>query len=494
MGNKVVVVGAGPGGLTAAMLLASRGYDVEVFEKQARVGGRNALLEMDGFRFDTGPTFLMMPEVLEEVFSESGRRLGDYLDIKPLDPLYRLVFGDGKSVAPTLDRAAMRDQIESLFPGEGAAYDRYLAREKQKLVRLMPCLQVPYTKVSDLTSRRILRALPLLDLHQNLFDELGRYFRDPTLRLSFTFQAKYLGMSPWKCPGTFSIISYLEHSTGIHHPIGGLNAISLAMAKVVSEEGGRVHCSQPVDQVLVQHGRAVGVRLCSGDRVDADHVVVNADFGHAVKNLFAREDLHRWTPKTLDRKSFSCSTFMLYLGTDRTWELGHHTVFFAPDYRKNVREISEEFVLSEDPSIYVQNACRTDPGLAPEGCSTLYVLVPIANNRSHIEWDSIKGRYREKVLDLLETRAGLTNLRKHIVAERMITPLDWERHSCVHEGATFNLAHSIDQMLYFRPHNEFDDIRHCFLVGGGTHPGSGLPTIYESGRIAARLILQRDGA
>jgi phytoene desaturase len=490
--RKIVVVGAGPGGLTAAMILARHGYEVEVFEKQPVVGGRNASLELGGYTFDLGPTFLMMTYILEDVFALAGRDLASCLEMRSLDPLYRLVFGDGTPFFPTRDRAAMVEQIERLFPGSGRGYERYLAREKEKFARIKPCLQVPYGRLADYATMRILRAMPYLDLHRNLFPYLGRYFDDDRLKLSFTFQAKYLGMSPWRCPALFSIISYIEHEGGVHHPIGGLNRISKAMAQIVEEHGGRIHLARGVRRIVVRGGRAVGVELEEGGEVLADDVVLNADFGHAMTHLVPREALRRWTPERLERKSFSCSTFMLYLGVKKRYDVPHHNIVFSPDYKRNVTEIAEELKLSEEPSFYIQNACATDPGLAPEGKSTIYVLVPVPNNRSGIDWEREKDRYRDKVLDLCERRGGLTGLRQNIEEERVITPRDWEEKAFVYRGATFNLGHGIDQMLYFRPHNQFEEIDRLFLVGGGTHPGSGLPTIVESGRISADLILSRD--
>jgi phytoene desaturase len=387
----------------------------------------------------------------------------------------------------------MREQIERLFPGNFKGYDRYMDYEREKFARITPCLQVPYDKPYDYLRPRFLRALPCLDAHFSLFRHLGRYFDDDDLKTAFTFQAKYLGMSPWQCPATFSIISYIEHSGGIHHPIGGLNQISSAMAKVLEEEGGRLHLGTPVKEVIVRGGRATGVRLESGEEVNGDYVVINADFAHAMTELVDRAHLRRWTPEKLERKSFSCSTFLLYLGIDKVYEqIPHHNIVFAPDYKRNVDEITRSFTLSEDPSIYIQNASVTDPTLAPEGKSTIYILVPIANNRSRIDWETEKDRYRDKVLGIAETRGGMTDLRQHIEVEKVITPRGWEQDYAVYQGAVFNLGHTIDQMLYFRPHNEFEEIEGCYLVGGGTHPGSGLPTIYESGRISAGLILKRD--
>jgi phytoene desaturase len=491
--KNVIVVGAGPGGLTAAMLLASRGYRVTVHEKGPRVGGRNQAIELGPYTFDTGPTFLMMLHILEEMFELTGRKMRDYMDVRQIDPLYRLRFTDGTEIYPTSDSAAMREQIARLFPGDEKGYDRFLRYEKKKYELLVPCLQVPYETPSDYLTKRFLRAAPYFDAHRDLYSHLGRYFKHDKLKIAHTFQAKYLGMSPWECPATFSMIAYIEHHGGIHHPIGGLNKISAAMADVIREEGGEIHLESPVAQVLVERGRAVGVRLESGAEERADHVVLNADFGHAVNHLLPRSALKKWTPKTLERKSFSCSTFMLYLGIDKIYEeIPHHNILFAPDYRHNVDEITRSMVLSEDPSIYVQNASVTDPTLAPPGHSAIYILVPIANNRGHIDWARETDRYRDKVLTLAEERGGLKDLRAHIVEERVITPREWEDQWDVYRGAVFNLGHNLTQMLSFRPHNAFDDIDSCYLVGGGTHPGSGLPTIYESGRISAGLILQRD--
>jgi phytoene desaturase len=495
MSRRVIVVGAGPGGLTAAMILAAHGYQVQVVEKQPRVGGRNAAVQVGEYTFDLGPTFLMMKHVLVEVFQLAGRRLEDYLTLREVDPLYRLVFGDGRVFHPSrIDREATVRQIEELFPGNAAGYWRYLRREKVKHDHLVPCLQVPYDSLRHLFRMRLIKAVPWLDVHQSLFDELGRYFKDDDLRLAFTFQAKYLGMSPWACPGLFSIISFLEHNGGIWHPQGGLNRISRAMAEVVREHGGTIEQGTPVERLLVERGRVVGVALEGGEERRADYVVLNADFAQAMGKLVEPRWLRRWHPDRLARKKYSCSTFMLYLGVNRIYhDIEHHNIIFSADYKRNIHEIAVTGTLSADPSIYIQNASPLDPSLAPPGKSTLYILVPVPNLTGRIDWNREAPAFREQVLTLAETRGGFTGLRDHIEAERMIVPTQWRDELEVYRGATFNLAHNVGQMLWWRPHNRFEEIDDLYLVGGGTHPGSGLPTIFESGRISSELILQRDG-
>ncbi|MCK5832893.1 phytoene desaturase, partial [bacterium] len=347
--RKVIVVGAGPGGLTAGMILASKGFNVEIFESKDRVGGRNAGFKLGDFIFDTGPTFLMMKFILKDMFELAGRRIEDYLEIIEVDPMYRLSYADGTEFFPShKNRDWTIDQIEELFPGNGVGYLKFLQREGIKYERLAPCLEVPYEHKSDLLSKRLRHAAPYLDAHVNLFQNLRRYYDDERLKIAFTFQTKYLGMSPWECPALFGIISYIEHSGGIWHPIGGLHKISEAMAQIIEEDGGKINLSTSVDEVLVKDGNATGIRLESGDIVEGDYVFINADFGYAINNLIKPENLDSWSPEVVSKKRLSCSTFMLYLGVDKTFDnIPHHNIIFPEDYKRNVTEIAEEKVLSD---------------------------------------------------------------------------------------------------------------------------------------------------
>ncbi len=491
MSRKIAVVGAGPGGLTAAMLLAHRGYDVTVFEKEARVGGRSATIEEEGYVFDTGPTFLMMTFILREMFEATGRELDDYCTLMPLRTMYRLNFED-LSLDPSRDNEVTRERIEELFPGMGEGFDRLLAKEAIRYRYMYPCLQVPYGTKASLLSQRLLRAVPHLSLGRSLYTVLGDYFDDERLKISFTFQAKYLGMSPYECPGLYAMIPYIEHLFGIDHVEGGLSRICEGMERAAREDGARFRLSTPVSTILLDDSRrATGVELPDGSREEFDAVVLNADFGHAAGSLFPEGVIRRWSQRRLRKAKYSCSTFMLYLGVEGTFDEPHHQIVFAEDYERNITEIVGEEVLSEDMSVYVRNASATDPTLAPEGHSALYFLVPVPNTRAPIEWTpELVREYRRKVLDLVARRTSIRDLEGRIRYEKVITPPEWRDDYAIKFGATFNLGHNIMQMLYFRPHNRFEEAQGVYLVGGGTHPGSGLPTIYESGRISSNLIAE----
>ena len=488
--RHIAVVGAGPGGLASAMLLAQRGFRVQVFEKQDVIGGRNAEVRLGEYRFDLGPTFLMMKFLLDELFAEGGRRSSDYLQFRKLDPMYSLNF-PGKTMLARSHPDDMKAEIEKSFPGEGASFDRFLERESIRFEKLYPCLQKPYGTLASLISPALLAAVPHIAAGKSLHNVLGSYFRSEELRLAFTFQSKYLGMSPWDCPGLFTMIPYTEHAHGVYHVMGGLCRISDAFAQVAREEGAEIHTATPVARVLLNGRRACGIELTSGDKVYCDDVVINADYGTAMSTLFDEKSLRRHKPSAIRKRRFSCSTFMMYLGLDREYDAEHHTIVFARDYRKNLECITKGQSALEDMSLYIRNAGKTDPSGAPAGHSALYILAPVANNLSGINWQEHKHHCREYVLRILRERTSYGDVTPHIRSEMIITPEDWEKNHSVFLGATFNMAHSWNQMLYMRPHNQFEEFSNCYLVGGGTHPGSGLPTIFESARISANLICQK---
>ena len=485
MSKRIVIVGAGPGGLVSGMLLAHRGYQVTLLEKAGMVGGRNAPLIAGDYRFDTGPTFLHQKFTLDEIFGEIGRKSDDHLNFQKLDPMTTLTWND-VTLDTSSDKETMKRQIESSFPGEGDNYERFMQDQAQKLERIFPCLQKPYHKLTTLLEPHLIKVLPDVITPQSVMDVLGNYFDDERLKLAFTFQAKYLGMSPWKCPGLFSILSYIEYAYGIYHIEGGLSKMSEVMAEIFQEEGGELRLNAEVASFEYTGDRASKVILKDGEEMECDDLVINADYAHARAMIFGKKKVEA---EKLRQKKFSCSTYMLYLGLDKLYEKEpHHHIIFADDYAQNVGDIQSQKRISEDMSIYVRNSSVNDQTVAPAGHSQLYLLVPTINNRHGDQWTTeTKADYREKVLDRVIAKTGMKDLREHIVEERIITPTTWEE-SDIFMGATFNFAHTLDQMLYLRPRNKLQGFENIYLVGGGTHPGSGLPTIFESARISANLI------
>ena len=487
--KKVVIVGAGPGGLATAMQLANEDFEVTILERKEQVGGRTSSINANGFRFDCGPTFFLYPRVLAEIFDSVGRNLFEEVPMVRLDPQYRLTFGAGGQLDCSADLQKMDDQIGELSPNDVGALKRYLDDNRVKLAKFRPILESPFCSALDLLNPALLSAAPHLHPLRSLGQELERYFTDPRLVIAFAFQSKYLGMSPFQCPSLFSILSFLEYEYGVWHPIGGCSAVSERMAEIAVEMGVKIRLGEPVTHVSMV-GKKVTAVSTDQCNYEADAFVINADFAHWMERYIPDKKRRRWNDNNLESKKYSCSTYMLYLGIDGRYDqLPHHNIHISGDYERNLREIEHEHILSEDPSFYVQNPIVTDDSLAPPGQSGLYILVPVSHQHSNIDWKKEKSRFREVTLDSLAA-IGLSDLRERILFEHCITPADWQHEYAIYRGATFNLAHNLGQMLHRRPHNRFEDLEGVYLVGGGTHPGSGLPVIYESSRITSKLLLK----
>jgi len=493
---RVVIIGAGPGGLASAMLLAKAGLDVTVLERLPYVGGRTSTQIAQGpsgdYKFDLGPTFYLYPRVLESIFKAVGTDLHQHVDLRRIDPQYHLIFGGGGEMRATPDLDRMRDQIAAVSPRDANQFARFMEDNRRKMRLFRPVLEQPFQSLADVLTWPMMKLLPTLRPALSLERELARYFDDPRIRLAFSFQSKYLGMSPFKCPSLFSILSFLEYENGVWHPMGGCGAVSEAMANVARSLGVKILTGREVTG-LEFDGRRVKAAISGDERFPCDSMMVNADFCHAMRKLVPDNLRKRWTDARIGRKKFSCSTFMLYLGVEGTFpELEHHTIYMSGDYEGNLADIDTRHQLPRDPSFYLHNPSRLDPSMAPRGHSSLYLLVPVSHKHANINWSKEAPRFRELALDQVR-KLGLPDLRPLIRHERMVTPDDWENQYSVHMGAVFNLSHNLGQMLHLRPRNRFEDLDGVYLTGGGTHPGSGLPVIYESARISSRLMLKDFG-
>lgn len=474
--KKVAIIGAGPGGLAAGMVLSKKGYDLHIFEKDDQVGGRSKRLTLGDYHFDVGPTFLMYIEILEDVFQSAGYNLFEELNLIRLEELYTLMFND---VTFNMNKDPMENakMYDKYLQGMGNSYLKWLKAQEKKLNAISPILKKPFPNILHFLRPDVLKAAPYAHVFQSVYSHLSTFNKNENFIHSLSFQAKYLGMASYQAPSVFTILPYLEHAMGLYHVKGGLNQINHKMADLIEKNGGKIHLNSPVEEIIVDRGVAKGLRV-NGEAILFDEVIVNADFSYAMHKLIKPEHLKKYTPHKLDKMKYSVSTFMLYIGLDKEYDFNHHEILFSKDYENYLKGLTQD-QFTDDFSIYLHNPGRTDDSYAPKGHTSLFVLVPVPNLRANQNWETYKHHLKEKALDLIESKHHV-DLRSHIQVMKMLDPTDWEKEYNVHLGAVFNLAHNLPQMLHRRPQNQFNDIKHLYLVGGGTHPGSGLPTIYQS--------------
>lgn len=493
--KRAIVIGAGLGGLATAVRLQRQGYKVTVLEKNATAGGRCNIYTEAGFSFDTGPSILLMVDTLRELFASAGRDIREYLDLIRLPFNYRIRFDDGTHLDLSGDEADLCRQLDAIEPGAGAQYRRFLADAEYKYrVSRQRFTDRNFRKWSEFYTPANLYYVLRLNALTSLTKFVSRYFNDPRIRIAFTFQTMYLGLSPADAPAIYSLLPYTEIRDGIWYPLGGMYSIPRALVRLLEELGGELRLECEAQEIVARNGRACGVRLRSGAELEADVVICNADLPHSYRSLVPPQFRGQYTDARLDRLRYGCSAFMLYLGVDTVYDgLFHHNVFLARDTDKNFDEIFKQQRLPSDPSFYIHCATRTDPALAPPGSDTVYVLVPVPRLHEGMDWSTEGPRYRELVLDRVESLAA-PGIRKHIVVEKMVTPADWADSYHLRHGATFGLAHDFFQVGYMRPANKAAALDRLYFVGAGTVPGGGVPMVIIGARLVARRIRQELGA
>ncbi|ATB30871.1 phytoene desaturase family protein [Melittangium boletus] len=489
--RQAVVVGAGVGGLSAAARLAHAGFDVHLFEKTGGPGGRCNQMKVDGFTWDLGPTIVLMPEVFEETFTALGRRMEDYLTLRRCDPNYRIHYRDGSVITFTSELCAMGRELERVEPGSFQRYLAFLAQGRiQYRTGLDHLVGRNFSGVSDYFVPSVLKRVLEVRAHRRMYSDVGRFFKDERLRAAMTFQSMYLGVSPYAAPGVFALLPFTELGVGVWFTEGGLYAIPLALEKVAREEGVKLHYGRPVKRILTEGKRTTGVLLEDGERVAADVVVCNADLPYAYEKLL---DPGVTRLKRKESLRYTSSGYMLYLGMRRRYdEFLHHNVYFGRDYKGSFDDIFERFRVPEDPSFYLNAPAHTDPRLAPPGKDALYILVPVPHQHEGLDWKVEGPRVRAKVFQRL-AELGHTELERDIEVERVVTPDDWASSFNLAKGSAFGLAQNFFQIGPFRPSNQDPRVRNLFFVGASTQPGTGLPTVMISARLAVERILAWTG-
>jgi len=489
---KAIVIGAGLGGLASAMRLGAKGYDVTIIDKLDMPGGRGSAIHKDGYRFDLGPTIVTVPQVFKELWAACGRDFEAEVDLRPMQPFYEIRWPDGSSFTACQDSGAMRAEVERLSPGEGKGYDRFLKdSEKRYWFGFEDLGRRSMHKLWDLI--KVLPRFAMLRADRSVYAHAAKRFKDERLRMAFSFHPLFIGGDPFRVTSMYTLVSHLEKEFGVHYAMGGVAAIAKAMANVVTDQGGLLRMGEEVDEILCTNGRATGVRLATGEQLDADIIVSNADAGHTYSRLMRNIPSKRWTDQKLDRTRWSMGLFVWYFGTkgtrDKWKDVGHHTILNGPRYRGLVDDIFINGKLSEDMSLYVHRPTVTDPSCAPEGDDTFYALSPVPHLGfdNPVDWAEMAETYRKKVQAVLEDQL-LPGLEAHITASEMLTPEDFQTRYLSPNGSGFSIEPRILQSAYFRPHNVLEEVPGLYLVGAGTHPGAGLPGVISSAEVLDKLV------
>jgi len=497
--KRVVIIGTGMGGLAAAIRLRLMGFDVEVFEKNEGAGGRINRLREGGFTFDTGPTLLLMTDVYRDLFAAAGRDLDKELDLICLDPNYRVHFGDGDSIKVSSNLPALIPELERIEPGVTPRFYRFMedACHKYRLGR-SEFVERDFEKARDFFGPRNLKLLLKTNAVGNYYRSVSKYFETDKLRQTFSFQTMYLGLSPFQAPAVYALLPYTELAEdGLWFPRGGMYELVEAMVKLARDLGVEIHLNSPVEEITVFGGKARGVRV-NGEEVWADAVLANADLPYVYRSLLPRsvgEGDFRWRPRKREKLLYTASSFMLYLGLDRKLDhISHHNVYLSARYRENFAQIFTERRLPDDPSFYTNVPSRTDPNAAPAGMESLYVLVPTPHLNENVDWKREGPRFKECIYDLLEERAGIEDIRRRVVYEKVKTPQDWLSDYNLEEGAAFGIGHGIFQVGYFRPPLASKTARGVYFVGASTRPGTGVPLVTIGAKLAAERIGRDLGA
>ena len=474
--RRAVVIGAGFGGLATAIRLQAAGVETTLVEKREKIGGRAYQLKDSGYTFDMGPSLITAPAILNGVFQAAGHDLRDHVDLIPLDPFYRVYFHDGSYIDYNGDPEQMKARMRAFHPGDADRYDDFMEA-------VLPIYDAvigdrlgskPFDRLGGFAA--FLPKLLKLNAWMPAAWFVNRFFKDPRHRFLFSFHPLFLGGNPFSAPSIYLMIPYLERVGGVWFTTGGMYQVVEAMGKVFQEIGGTIRTGCEVSRIVVENGRATHVEA-GGERFPADLVVSNADIAHLYGTLLKETPRRRWTDRKLGKLDHTMSCFLLYLGTRKQYpQLEHHTLILSERYKELLVDIFDRKILPPDFSMYLHVPTRSDPSMAPEGCESMYVLVPVANNASGIDWSTEKQPFAKRILDFLEAW-GMEGLQESLEVIHIMTPDDFGSELNAHLGNAFGVEPKVTQTAWFRPHNRSEEVENLYLAGAGTHPGAGVPGV-----------------
>ena len=489
MKQKIVIIGAGFGGLAAAIRLQAKGMQVTILEKNAKAGGHAYQFIKNGYTFDMGPSIITAPELIQRVFACANVQMEDYLDLVKLDPFYRIYFHDGSSLDYTDDSERMKHQIAQFSPTDADNYDRFMEHTRH----LYDAVITDGLGATPFDLPTMIGFLPRAIRLQALipaYDFVKQFFNDPRTRFTFSFHPLFIGGNPFRAPAVYLMIPSLEKTSGVWFCKGGMFNLIQALEKVFKQLGGTIKTDAEVEQIVIENRRAKGVRA-RGQFYEADSVISNADIAHTYGELIKPKHRRKWSDKKLRKTQYSMSAFLLYLGVRKKYpQLKHHTLILSERYKGLIDDIFDNKVLPDDFSMYLHIPSQTDPTMAPEGSESLYALIPVPNLESGINWENTKKTYTDKVLTFLEDDFGLTNLKRSIEVLETFTPSDFKRQRNNHLGSAWGIEPKLTQTAYFRPHNRSEDIQKLYFVGANTHPGAGVPGVLLTAETTVKLVVK----
>ena len=476
-----LVIGSGFGGLAAAVRLCARGWRVQVLEKLNKPGGRARVIHVDGYTFDAGPTIVTVPFLLEELWELAGRKLANDVELRLLDPFYRIRFDDGDHFDYSADPERMRDEVLRIDPTAGPGYAAFMAEADLCYALGFEALgSQSFDSISGLF--KAVPAMVRMKGWRSLHAMVATHLKHPKLRQAMSLQALLIGGNPFSVTCVFSLINALERRFGVHWAMGGTGALVNGLVDLIEDMGGSLRTGAEVSRIDVNHGRAIGVTLANGETIPADIVVCNADTAWTYKNLIDPKHRKVWTNAKVEKGKYSMSLFVWYFGTNKRFEdVPHHMMLLGPRYEALLKDIFKTHHLADDFSLYLHRPTATDPAMAPEGCDTFYVLAPVPNLLSGTDWAKHAEPYRAAIAKALEETV-LPHLSEHLTVSLMMTPQDFQDNLLSYQGAAFGLEPILLQSAWFRPHNLSEDVQNLFMVGASTHPGAGIPGVLMSAK------------
>jgi phytoene desaturase len=488
MSKKVIVIGSGFGGLSVAARLAARGYAVQLFEQRDKLGGRAYVYEINGFKFDGGPTVITAPWLFDEIWQLAGRRRADYFQLVQCDPFYRIFDHTGRQFNYNGDHQFILNQIDQWNPADKTGYERFMHTTKAIFETGMGLIDKPFSHVTDMV--RVVPDLIRLQSYRSVYGYVSQFIQNDFLRRCFSFHPLLIGGNPLDAASLYVLIHYLEREWGIHYALGGTGAIVNGFGRLLEELGAKVHLNCGVSEILVEGGKATGVRLADGTVHKADVVISNADVAWTYLKLIPSRYRRTNTDQYIGRLKYSMSLFVIYFGTKRRYtdtRLAHHNIILSERYQELLRDIFDRKVLPDDFSLYLHMPTITDPTMAPPGHEAFYVLSPVPHLGANVDWSKKAKPYRDTIMQFLEENY-LPDLQANIVAEHYIDPLHFQNTLSSHLGSAFSVQPILTQSAWFRPHNRSEDVENLYFVGAGTHPGAGLPGVLSSAKIVDAMV------